>query len=172
MLEWAGMTKQYIRPCKHTRIVIKQGHFWIEWKRRVFLEASSLEVLASPVPFPSIISKSINIKESRACSFEGCFLSSLLHPPSISSLAFVAALLPPAERAGGKPGDPAPAALRSCQGPRTHPEQPDPAPAALSCLLHQDRGPGKPSPPQLELKCTAWQQGAVVLEQLPAKKDQ
>lgn len=54
-------------------------------------------------------------KKSRACSFEGCFLSSLLHPPLISSSAFVAGLLPPAERAGCTPG------ACSCQGPRTHP---------------------------------------------------
>lgn len=59
MLESAGTTKQYVTSYKHAHVCIftKQGHFCIQCKRRAFLEESSLEVLTSPVPFPSIKKK-------------------------------------------------------------------------------------------------------------------
>lgn len=111
---------------------LKQGYFWTQCKRRAFPEESSLEVLTSPAPFPSIK------KKSRACSFEGCFLSSLLHPPLISSSAFVAGLLPPAERAGCKPG--ARSNSTPARAPRRIPRQPGPPPAA-SVLPRPSPGP-------------------------------
>lgn len=169
-VEQTGATKKG-KQCRnvhshhiHTNrfLSLKQEHFWTRCKRRAFPEKGSLEVLTAPVPFPSlqIIFKKKK-KKSRACSFESCFLSSLLHPPLISP-AFVAGLLPPAERAGREPGT-APAMLLDGlhhQPPPVASSLPHPAPQEpqISC---QKRGSGDPSPPQ-------W--GVEVLGRLPPSK--
>lgn len=112
---WAEQERQYVTPYKHAHIY----HFD---QARVFRDSVQkkgcprgrlIRSPHQPSTFP------LNKKKSRACSFEGCFLSSLLHPLLIFSSAFVAGLLPPAERAGCKPGEPAPAAL--LPGPQAHP---------------------------------------------------
>lgn len=67
VLESAGTTKQYVTSYKHAHvcIFIKHGHFCIQCKRAAFLEESSLEVLTSPVPFPSIRKNKIKFKKKK-----------------------------------------------------------------------------------------------------------
>lgn len=139
------MPEQCLTRYKHKQIFIKQGLFCARCQRRDFLEQSSLGILTSPVPFPSITiikpPKKAGHVLLKVVSFHP------LRPPWLSLQHWwLGCSLRLREQAGSQ--------QRSCQG--SAPSQP--IPALLQHLGDIPQGLGNQGHPSESSKCPARQQ--------------